>query len=253
MAGAINNAVFNIISLVRAGREATRVVPGLKRLTLRGFAINLVVYFVLIAGLNLLFYHFAHRPALEWVLQRGAPWMVITGRILLWFIQFGMALASVVFSVRVSLKLMGFWFEVLAAKVVFHFRPGEDKPLKLRDSVMGLVGTARDLVKDIFITMGLMVLSLVPVIGAPLVFLIGSHLMGRSVKQPYEAVCKGLDSEQGRERRPVSTFALGWGQMLLAVIPVIGWVLLPMVTIYQVIGYAYALEREASGEVGVEA
>ncbi|CAM2064984.1 hypothetical protein SCOR_06385 [Sulfidibacter corallicola] len=231
---------INTFSLLRAGGTATRTIPGLKGAAVRGFLLNWILYMALMILLNYGFYRGIHVPLRSWLPLAMPEWFLWMAVVTLWFAQIGVLLITAVFSIRLSVKLMIFWHGSLVTRVIRWFRPEFTSPGTLQQ----LPSLFRDLGKEVAIAIGLLFVGLIPVIGAPTVFLIGSHLQGKSIVDPYEGALAEVEGKPEPVNDLPARFFLGWAQMLLAIIPLFGWLLLPVANIYQVIGFAYLQEAE---------
>ncbi len=225
--------------MLRAGAAAVRTIPGLHRAAFQGFGLNLAIYFLVMALLNYGFYAGIHLPMRHWLESETAPWLNLFVEMTLWFAQLAVLLISALLSIRVSFKLMSYWHGALIALVIRWFRAD----LPSMGVIQALPGMIRDLVKEVALGIGLLALGFVPFIGAPLVFLIGCALQGASIVEPYESAMREAKQPTGPRQSAATRLLLGAAQMLLALLPVIGWLLLPIVNIYQVVGFAYIQEQ----------
>lgn len=236
---------LNTVSLFQAGSTALKEVPGLKRAAAKGFMINLVIYFVLVAVASIGFYQLIHLPLASWLMTFESSWFHLPLRIGLWVLQVTAFLIAALLSIRISLKFMGVWYADLAALVVGHHRGA----LKMPSFLEELPHTLREVSRELLISMGLLIIGFVPILGPICVFTIGSWLQGRSITQPYADVLRGTKLGLHQETQAQKMF-LGTGQMALAVIPLIGWLALPVVNLFQVLGYAWIKELSALAESG---
>ncbi|CAM2010818.1 EI24 domain-containing protein [Acanthopleuribacter pedis] len=228
---------LNTFSLFQAGGTALQQVPGLKRAAAKGFVINLLIYFVLVTVASLAFYRLVHLPLAQWVTGLESDWLQLPLHIGLWVLQITAFFVAALLSIRISLKFMGVWYADLAALVVGFHRG----TIKLPSFLEELPHTLREVGREILISMGLILIGFVPVLGPLTVFSIGAWLQGRSITQPYTDVIRGAKLGLHQETQAQKLF-LGSGQMLLAIIPLIGWMLLPVVNLFQVLGYAWIKE-----------
>ena len=204
---------------------------------------NLALYLVIGVGLNLLFFYYAHLPLENLLIKHTPAWLSISGQVLLWLVQIVIGLIFMLFSIRVSLMLMEFWYEALAARVVYFSR-GKPKGPSIKMRLVGLVLMVPMILKEIGIMAMLVFVSFIPVLGAITVFLSGSYLMGKMIIEPYEAVIEGMgDKRDLTAEGKVKPFFLGLFPMILTLIPIIGWAFLPVYMVLQVIGLAWAEEN----------
>ncbi len=231
---------LNTFNLYRAGRSALNEVPNLRQSAFKGFLINLVIYFCLISLAGFTYYSLIHVPLSDWTARLDPGWIQTSLSIGLWILLVIAVLIAALLSIRISLKFMGFWYSDLSAKVVQHMRG----PIRMPSFMEELPFILRDVARETAISVGLIILGLVPLIGAPTVLLIGAWLQGRAIVLPYKEVLRGANLTITDES-PTQKLLLGSGQILLALIPVIGWFLLPVVNLYQVLGYTWLKEQMA--------
>lgn len=231
---------LNTLNLFHAGRTALNEVQGLRQSALQGFLINLVIYFCLISLAGFTYYSLIHVPLASWTARLDEGWIQTSLSIGLWILLVIAVLIAALLSIRISLKFMGFWYSDLSAKVILHVRG----PIRMPSFIEELPYVLRDVARETALSLGLIILGLVPLIGAPTVLLIGAWLQGRAIVQPYKDVLRGANLPLTDES-PTQKLLLGSGQILLALIPVIGWFLLPVVNLYQVLGYTWLKEQKA--------
>ena len=234
---------LNPLRLWKAGAVAARTIPGLTRVMIRNLLINLLIYFGIIVTVGLLFYFYILTPSINWFQNQSNTWISYGGTLLLWLVQIAMLMVMGFFSLRISMKFMEFWYGGMVARVVAHFRDLPEEKTSWRTRISEWASLIKDLAKEVAITLALLLLGLIPFLGAPLVFIIGAHLIGRSLKLPYLELVKSPKEIRRRRNLLLSTFAMGWAQMLLTLIPLLGWLIIPVSAIYQVTGFAYVQEE----------
>ncbi len=241
------------LRLLAAGREAFREVPGLRGLLLQGLLL-LYLLFAALGGVALGgVYHFLVQPLSQRMAALDAAGNVFLELLLpllaglVWLAQVLLLAATLLLALVLSLSLLSLWFEALAGRVAAHARGGAaaEAPFRLGAWLRSL-GRA---VGDNGFLLALAVLSLllgfVPVLGPLLTFAVGSYLLGWAVREPYLAV----RAARGEALRDLRRGLLGWTlrvgtlPVLLAMVPWLGWLLLPVVLIYQVAGVAWLSER----------
>lgn len=232
---------INAISLLHAGLKAVRTIPGLHKAAFKGFGLNLALYFLVMMLINVGFYVLIHLPLVGWI-ESTFEGLGLIASITLWFAQITVLLISALLSIRVSYKLMSLWHGTLVTHVIRWFRP-EFPAGSTLGTFKAIPAFVWDQLKDVLKGFGLLFLGVIPLIGAPLVFIIGAYLQGRSIVEPYESTINEVEKPVKPMFGVPTRFVLGWSQMALALVPVIGWLLLPLLHIYQIIGFAYMQER----------
>ena len=75
-------------------------------------------------------------------------------------------------------------------------------------------------------------------------YLLESHLLGRDSMNVYlEEIQSGEEKEELKKKLRWISLKLGWFPMLMAFIPIVGWLMLPMLMVMIVIGLTSLLER----------
>ncbi len=244
------------LALFAAGREAFAAVPGLRGFVLRGFVLLYAVFAAVGAVMVGLVYRYAVQPlaaGLEAYEADGGFWWdllfpLLTG--LLWLGQMLLLAATLLVAFVISLSLLSVWFEALAARIMAHVRG--QAPQEAAFSLGGWVRSLGRALRDNVLLLALAVVSLlvgfVPLVGPVLVFGIGSFLMGWEVREPYLAVRAGLGEELPALRRGLTLWTLGIGTLpvVLAMVPWLGWLLLPVLLVYMVAGLVWRSEGGAA-------
>lgn len=241
------------LALLAGGREAFRQVPGLRMLLLKGFLL-LYGLFVIAAGVILgLGYRFLVQP-----LAHGLSTYDPHGNVflefllpladgLLWFAQLLLLAATMLLALVLSFSLLSLWFEALAARVAAHARGGApvDAPFSLRAWAHSLGRAVRDGALLLALAFVALLLGFVPLVGPLLSFAVASYVMGWEVREPYLAVRAAAGESPATLRRGLNWWTLRVGALpvLLAMVPWLGWLLLPVVLTIQVAGVAWLSER----------
>lgn len=227
------------------GLLAARTIPGLNTMVFKALLINGLVLFLVVAGLSYSFYEFIFQPVLGWIEPHVPDWLHSVSVGLTWLLLAAIALISTLLAIRVSFILLGVWYEHLAEKVIKHHRTLPSLPFRWSEQIHSLAFTVFSIGREIFTAVGLLMLGFVPLFGPIMVFLIGGHWSGRGIIEPYLTVLKSAKLPVGdlSLKPSLMTLSLGAIQVALALIPLVGWVLLPFVMVYQVIGLAYAHEQ----------
>ena len=241
--------------LLRGGRRALKTVPGLRRLLFQGFLLTYLISFVLAVALVVLAYYAFVEPALLQIENWGTDHDTMKGavavvlKVFLWAGLVIAVLAAQVVAFLLTLSMMGLWFEALVERVVKH-RRGADAAGGEAQSLLGwLKSVGASLAASVwlvFLALFALLVGVVPVVGPLLAFVLNSYLMGREVRDPYLSVRAAL----GDRARDLIKGRFGWTvrvgvvPVLLAMIPVAGWLVLPVVMVYLTVGLAWAGEEE---------
>ncbi len=241
------------LALLRAGREAMREVPGLRPMLLKGFVLLYGIF--ALAGLVLvgLLYGFVVRPLSQAISGYGADggfWLdlllpLLTG--LLWLGQAVLLAATLILAFVLAMSLMSVWFEVLAARVVAHARGGalEEQHFRLADWLQSVGRSLRGGVRMLLLAALALAVGFIPFVGPILAIGIAGYVLGWEVREPYLIVRESLGDDPKSLRQGLRwwTVRIGLLPVVLAMIPWIGWLLLPAALTYQVAGVAWAGER----------
>ncbi len=237
------------LTLLAAGRRAFAEVPGLRALMIKGalllYAVSILVGLIGVGGVYLLVVQPLTEGMAAWSAGEGFWASLLTGIVtfVVWIAQLLLLAATVAVSFLVALAMMSVWFEALAARIAAHHRGtgGEGAPFRLRAWLGGIGRSLLDAVWLIGLAVAGLALGFIPVIGVVLVVVIESYLLGREVRDPYLVVREGLgdDPKDLRKGLVLWTPFVGLLPFVLAMIPVVGWVLLPAAVIYLVAGFAW--------------
>ncbi len=236
----------SFISVMLKGRRAFQEVKNLKTALWKTFLINYTLFVGIMILLNGIVYLYALRPLIDTVFGSGEGGVAAAvGSVLLWGTQLVIAAIFALAALRFSIVLMSMWHENLVGIVIRHFRSLPDFSFSLADWLKTLKQTLVIALKEMFVFLLLIILSFLPGIGLILVFLAGAYLIGKDIFTPYLNVLQEHKEpvEELRKSLRRSAFMLGAPQMLLALIPFVGWLLMPLMMIYQIIGLTYALEE----------
>jgi len=240
------------LALLAAGRRAFREVPGLRAFLLKGF---LLLYSVSLGvgalGVGVLFLYVV-QPLMAsldtWSAGEGF-WAGLLASLvagLLWFGQFLLMAATVSVSLLIAMTLLSVWFESLASRIIAHHRgsPAAVRPFRVIAWFGGLARALADSAWLLVLAVLSLFLGLIPVAGPLLVVLVQSYLLGREVRDPYLVVRAGMGEDARPLRRGLTlwTAAIGLVPLVLAMIPVLGWALLPLAVTYLAAGFAWSGE-----------
>jgi len=241
------------LALFTLGRRAFREVPGLRTFALMGFFLNLAIYAVVAIAVFYALYPLVVAPLADKVdtlTQGGGFFARILAFVIPFFLrimQWFLVAVSAMFSFLISLSLMSLWYEALAARIVRHFRGGVDTGshrFTLRLWLGGLGRSLRDSVLLLVISLCALLAGLIPFLGPFLSLAVNGYLIGWELREPYLAVRAemGEDIKELRKGLAFWTMRAGLLPVSLALFPVIGWFLLPVVMIYMAAGVAFATE-----------
>ncbi len=245
------------LRLLNAGREAFREVQGLRVFLIKGFLINYLVFFLVAAVVMGFGYVLIVQPMVADLFAEDPGqgfWSSLFHVVLVWLAWIAGVLltaATLIISVVVSLALMSLWLEALAGRVIAHWRPDVPAPPFSWGAWIGSIG--RSLLSAIWLlvlAVLALILGFVPVVGPVLVLIMGSYLLGREVRDPYLVLRRELDragQDRGNKLRAMGmawwTGRVGMLPFLLATVPLVGWLLLPITLIYLVAGVSWEAER----------
>jgi len=243
-------------ALLAAGGEALRTVPGLSWFLIKGFLLLYLLFAALGAVVTTLTYVYAVAPLLDWAAGNGEPlgwWAELLHSVVLfftWIVQGVLLGASLLLAFVVALVMMSVWFEALAERILRHRRGGAtpEGGFSLAAWVGSILSALRDGIWLVVLVVASLALGFVPVAGPFLVFAVTCYVLGWEVREPYIAVRVGLGDDRKALRRGLSFWTLRVGALpaLLTMIPVVGWVLLPLAMTRLVAGVAWSSEQPQS-------
>ncbi|MCB1053826.1 MAG: EI24 domain-containing protein, partial [Acidobacteria bacterium] len=213
----------------QAAAKAKREIDGLRQLVAKALIVNTLIILFLILLASWLLYAYLLAPINLWLVQEAPNWLAILGRVLLWLVYATLLILISFFSLRTSVAFMEFWYEIIVARIVNHFRPVHDFPLTFKGLGMMSLTAIRELIWSLFLSVMLVVTGFIPLVGGVLVFVLGGYFLGRSLHAPYRTVMK--EQKLAYELpNPTWLFNLKYGAIHLALpmVPVIGWVLSPI-------------------------
>jgi uncharacterized protein involved in cysteine biosynthesis len=241
------------LALLAAGREAFRQVPGLRGLLVQGFLLLYGLFIVIGAVALGLVYRFGVQPLAHGLSTYDPHGNVFLELLLpladglLWFAQLLLLAATLLLALVLSFSLLSLWFEALAGRVAAHARGGapRETPFTLRAWVASLGRALRDGALLLVLAVVALLLGFVPLIGPLLAFALACYVMGWEVREPYLAVRASGGESVRQLRRGLNAWTLRIGTLpvLLAMVPWLGWLLLPVALTLQVAGVAWLSER----------
>jgi uncharacterized protein involved in cysteine biosynthesis len=246
-------------ALLGAGRTALREVPGLRAFLIKGFLLNYGVFIVTAAAAMILIYWFLVRPVGEgltaWSMGEGFFWGLVAWllKVVLWVTQLLLMAATLMLSLLFAMALMTLWFEALVGRIVAHCRQeseGAGGAFSLREWLGGLGRSIRDSVWLMVLALLALGFGFIPVVGPVLVVLFDGYLLGWEIREPYLTVREEYGDERRALRKGLALWTVQTGLLpvVLAMIPIVGWLLLPAVLIYLVAGFAWQGEQALRSE-----
>jgi len=232
------NPTRNPLALIKIGREASRVIPGMPKRIARGIFINFGVFLVLMLISNGLAYFLLLNPMQNWIVSWLPDKMDGLATFLTGILMIAMVIGSLFLAMRWSFSVMHLWYEALAEKVLLHLHP----QLIEHKNSGGFGEMLIDILKEFLVMIGLLLLSLVPAVGSILAFFWTAHRVGLSNYQPYNAVLNAHKLQEYRIRlKFLGLPSLLPGALLLgvALIPVVGWLFLWWMAMHMVIGASW--------------
>ncbi len=232
------------ISTIRSGHQALSEIEGLRTLMLRGMLFNYLIFIGATLLLNGLFYYQLLNPFIIWAFGEDGGFWATIGSVVLWSVQITVAAVFAMVALRFSLELASLWHQSLVRKIILHFREIKEPEFSIKDWINEMKTVFREALKACVYPLLILFLGLIPIIGLPIVYILETHLMGKesiivyldSISNPNEAI------ELKKSWKWLS-FRLGWLPTSLAFIPFVGWFFLPLILIYQVMGFTYLVEQ----------
>ena len=232
------------IKVFKAGHKAMTEIKGLRRLVFRALLLNYLIFSGATLLLNGLFYYLLLNPIINWLFGGGEGLWASLGTVILWSIQLTVAAAFAVAALRFSVTLVTLWNQNLVERVINNFREIEERTFSFKIWLAEVKYIFSEALKSCIYTLILISISLIPVIGLLLVFILESHQLGRESIIAYSDCLK--DVEEARELRKKwrwLSMRIGWLPAVLTFIPFIGWFFLPLSITYEVVGFAFLAEQ----------
>ena len=234
----------NAITVFSAGNQALSEIEGLHGMAVRGMFFNYLIFFAVLLGLNGLFYFQILGPFIYWLFGGGEGLWAAVGTIVLWSIQLTVAAVIAMVSLRFSVELLSLWHQSLVQRIITHFRHIEEPVFSFKAWLAEINHILKEALKACLFPVLLIFVGLIPVIGLPIVFLLESHLMGRQgVMVYFESISNPEEAAELQKKWRWMPIRIGWLPAILAFIPFIGWFFLPLSLTYEVIGFAFLVEK----------
>mgnify|MGYP001170353384 CR=1 FL=1 len=235
---------INAITVFRAGHQALTEIDGLRSMAVRGMFINYLIFFAASLALNGLIYFHLIRPFINWLFGGEDGFWASVGTIILWSIQLTVAAVIAMISSRFSVELLILWHQNLVQRIIKHFREIEEPIFSFKACLDEIKHILKEALKACLFPVLLIFVGLIPVIGLPIVFLLESHLMGRQgVMVYFESISNPEEAAELQKKWRWMPIRIGWLPAILAFIPFIGWFFLPLSLTYEVIGFAFLVEK----------
>jgi len=234
----------NAITVFRSGHQALAEIEGLRVLAVRGMLFNYLIFFAATLALNGLFYYQLLGPLINWLFGGGDGFWATVGSVVLWSIQLTVAAVFAMVSLRFSVELLSLWHQSLVLRIIKHFRQIEEQSFSFRVWLANFKYILKESLKACLFPVMLLFVGLIPVIGPPIVFVLESHLLGRESTIVYlDSLTNPEEAAELRKSWRWLPVRIGWLPTILAFIPFIGWLFLPLTITYEVIGFAYLVEK----------
>lgn len=247
------------LALLSSGRKAFGIVPGLKGFLVKGFLINLALFFVLVSLTLALVYPLMVAPMADYLdslANSGGFWAGLWHSFLSWlFILVKLLVMTLVVagSFIISLAMMSLYFEALAARIMAHLGRGSAEEAQARFSISrwtaSIVRSLKDSVVILILIVVAFILGIIPFIGPLLALLLNGFLLGWEIREPYLVVRAEQNGSLTELRQGLRlwTIKVGILPLLVAMVPLIGWLLLPLLMIFLVAGVSYTAEQARAG------
>ena len=174
----------------------------------------------------------------------GDGFWTAVGSVVLWSIQLTVAAVFAMVALRFSVELLSLWHQSLVLRIIKHFRQIEEPTFSFKAWLASIKYNLKEALKACFFPVMLLFVGLIPVIGPPIVFVLESHLLGQESTVVYlDSLTNPEEAAELRRRWRWLPIRIGWLPTILAFIPFVGWLFLPLTLTYEVIGFAYIVEK----------
>ena len=235
---------INAITIFGSGHQALAEIDGLRVIAFRGMFFNYLIFFVVSLFLNGLFYSHLLGPFITLIFGRGHGLWASVGTIVLWGIQLTVAAVFAMISLRFSIEMLSFWHQGLVQRIIKHFRQIKVPVFSYKAWFGEIKYFFKEALKACLFPFLLIFVGLIPVIGLPIVFLLESHMFGRGCVEAYlESLSNPEEAAKLRKKWRWLPIRIGWLPAVLTFIPFFGWLFLPLSLTYEVIGFAFLVEK----------
>ena len=237
----------NVITIFGAGHQAFVEIEGLCGMAVRGLIFNYLIFFSASLALNGLFFFQILRPFINWLFGGEEGFWASVGTIVLWSVQLTVAAVIAMISLRFSVELLSLWHQNIIHRIIKHFRQINEPVFSFKAWLGEIQHILKEALKASLFPVLLILVGLIPIIGLPIVFLLESHLMGREPVIVYlESLTNPEEAAELRKMWRWMPIKIGWLPAVLAFIPFFGWLFLPLSLTYEVIGFAFLVEKSRS-------
>ena len=237
----------NVITIFGAGLQALAEIEGLRGMAVRGLIFNYLIFFATSLALNGLFFFQILSPFINWLFGGEEGFWASVGTIVLWSVQLTVAAVIAMISLRISVELLSLWHQYLVHRIIKHFRKIKEPVFSFKALLGEIKHILKEVLKASLFPVVLILVGLIPIIGLPIVFLLESHLMGREAVIVYlESLTNPEEDAELRRKCRWIPIRIGWLPAVLTFIPFFGWLFLPLSITYEVIGFAFLVEKSRS-------
>ena len=234
----------NAVTVFRSGHQALSEIEGLRGMAVRGMLFNYLIFFAATLALNGLFYYQLLGPLINLFFGVGEGFLAAVGSVVLWSIQLTVVAVFAMVALRFSVELLSLWHQSLVLRIIKHFRQIEEQAFSFRVWLANFKYILKESLKACLFPVMLLFVGLIPVIGPPIVFVLESHLLGRESTIVYlDSLTNPEEVAKLRKSWRWLPVRIGWLPTVLTFIPFIGWLFLPLTITYEVIGFAYLVEK----------
>lgn len=234
----------NAVKVFRSGHQALAEIEGLRGMAVRGMLFNYLIFFVATLALNGLFYYQILGPIINWLFGWGDGFWASVGSLVLWSIQLTVTAVFAMVALHFSIELFSLWHQSLVLRIIKHFRQVEEPAFSFKAWLANIKNILKESLKSCLFPVMLLFVGLIPVIGPPIVFVLESHLLGRESTIVYlDSLTNPEEAAKLRKSWCWLPVRIGWLPTILAFIPFFGWLFLPLTLTYEVIGFAYLVEK----------
>ncbi len=235
---------LHFFSILQGARAALKSIDGLRARMWQGFWVNFIVFLALTIAFNVALYIFVMDPLVAYIFGEDSAWHNF-GAVLGWLLQFVIAAVVAVIGLRFTIALTALWYEGLVTKIIAHFRDVPQMPFSWSQTVKGIGSALLGAIRDIAIGVVLLAIGFISMVGTPLVLVAEAFLAGKGLVGTYTDTLKSNGLPLDALRKPLKWLPLQVGAlpMLLALIPFVGWVLMPIASLYLVIGLTWECEQ----------
>ncbi len=235
------------LTLFHQGLKAFRRIPRLIPQYLLGLLLTLILAALLFWAIDVFLYDRFLRPVILsiglWI-DSGWSWLQFLSSPTQWILRFLCWVLMFFVAVKLACAIMGFWIDLLIEKVIHYHRPGSDLPFSVQRFLISALRSFWVACKSMVLTLGFLILGFIPILGLVFSFIGVACSSGADILNPYLLVLAERDPAvfKGKRVPMISRFRLGWFQALMAIIPILGWIAMPILVLLQIIGAVHWIE-----------